>query len=63
MAVGCSRAESGKLYLHLEHAERDLEEDDRALVEEEVPDAEEDTHVDDAGEGGEEPVKTDERQL
>lgn len=50
-------------HLHLEHAERHLEKHDRALVEEEVPDAQQDLHVHDAGEGGEEPVQTDQRQL
>ena len=48
---------------HLQHPEGELEEDDGALVEEEVPHPQQHLHVDDAGEGRQEPVQTDERQL
>ena len=51
------------LYLELQHSHGDLEDDGGACVEEEVPEAEEDLHVHNAGKQREEPVQGDEGQL
>lgn len=50
-------------YLHAQHAHGDLEEDGGALVEEEVPESQQDLHVHHAGKQGQEPVQADQGQL
>ena len=49
--------------LHVNHGECHAEENDRALIKEQVPDAKQHAHVHDAREGGQEPVQADEGQL
>ena len=50
-------------YLDLEHAQRDLEEDQGALVEEQVPYPQQQPDIHHAGERRQEPVQRDQGQL
>ena len=50
-------------HLEAQHAQRGLEQHQGALVEKQVPEAEQQADVHHAGEGREEPVQRDERQL
>lgn len=50
-------------HLKAQHAQRRLEQHQGALVEEQVPDAQQQSDVHHAGEGREEPVQCDQRQL